>query len=73
LFVLWTLPSPGRQKDKRVIQQKERRRWVKQRKHGGYTRRIKAEAAALAEKREKPVIQAAGDLGVSDTGLAPIR
>jgi transposase len=34
-----------------------------------YTREFKAEAAALAEKREKPVIQVARDLGISDTVL----
>jgi transposase-like protein len=34
-----------------------------------YTKEFKAEAVALAEKREKPVIQVAQDLGISDTVL----
>jgi transposase len=34
-----------------------------------YTKKFKAEAVALAEKREKPVIQVAWDLGISDTVL----
>ncbi|MDR2071085.1 MAG: transposase, partial [Treponema sp.] len=32
-----------------------------------YPKECKAEAVALAEKREKPVIQVARDLGISDT------
>ena len=31
-----------------------------------YTKEFKAEAVALAEKREKPVSQIAGDLGVNE-------
>ena len=34
-----------------------------------YTREFKAEAVALAEKREKPVRQIAGDLGVNENVL----
>jgi transposase-like protein len=34
-----------------------------------YPKEFKAEAAALAEKRERPVIQVAQDLGISDTVL----
>ena len=34
-----------------------------------YTKEFKAEAAALAEKREKPVRQIAGDLGVNENVL----
>jgi transposase len=34
-----------------------------------YPKEFKAEAVALAEKREKPVIQVARDLGIRDTVL----
>jgi transposase len=34
-----------------------------------YPKEFKAGAAALAEKQEKPVIQVARDLGISDTVL----
>jgi transposase len=34
-----------------------------------YTREFKAEAVVLAEKREKPIAQAAKDLGVNDSVL----
>jgi transposase len=34
-----------------------------------YTREFKAEAVALAQKREKPIAQVARDLGISDTVL----
>jgi transposase-like protein len=34
-----------------------------------YTREFKAEAVAPAEKREKPIIQVARDLGIGDTVL----
>jgi len=34
-----------------------------------YTKEFKAEAAALAQKREKPVSQAAKDLGVNESML----
>jgi transposase-like protein len=34
-----------------------------------YTKEFKAEAVALAEKGEKPVIQVARDLGINDTVL----
>jgi transposase len=34
-----------------------------------YTKEFKAEAVALAEKREKPVIQVARNVGISDTVL----
>jgi transposase-like protein len=34
-----------------------------------YPKEFKAEAVALAEKREKPVIQVARDLGISDSVL----
>jgi transposase len=35
----------------------------------GYTKEFKSEAAALAEKREKPVSQIAKDLGVNENML----
>ena len=39
-----------------------------------YTKEFKAEAVALAEKREKPVSQVAKDLGLNENvGLYPIR
>jgi transposase InsO family protein len=41
----------------------------KDKKRRVYPEEFKAEAAALAEKREKPVIQAARDLGISGTAL----
>jgi transposase len=34
-----------------------------------YTREFKAEAVALAEKREKPIAQVAKDLGINDSVL----
>jgi transposase len=34
-----------------------------------YTRECKAEAVALAEKREKPIAQVAKDLGINDSVL----
>jgi transposase-like protein len=52
----WTLPQEVDRKISKYIEQKERGRF-------------KAEAAALAEKREKPVIQFARDLDISDTVL----
>jgi transposase len=38
-------------------------------KHRVYTQEFKAEAVALAEKREKPVSQIANDLGINDNML----
>jgi hypothetical protein len=60
----------GRQKDKRGIQQKEKARMKKKgTERRVYTKEFKAEAAALAGKREKPISQVAVDLGISETML----
>jgi transposase-like protein len=60
----------GRQKDKQVHRTEGERKMGKaEKKRRVYTTEFKAEAAALAEKREKPVIQVARDLGISDTVL----
>jgi transposase-like protein len=58
------------QKDKRKIQCKER---IKMGKKGVerrvYTKEFKAEAVSLAEKREKPISQAAVDLVLNESML----
>jgi transposase len=41
----------------------------KGKKHRVYTKEFKAEAVALAEKKEKPVSQIAKDLGINDNML----
>jgi transposase len=41
----------------------------KGKKHRVYTKEFKAEAVALAEKREKPITQVARDLGINDSML----
>jgi transposase-like protein len=43
----------------------------KDKERRNYSKEFKAEAAAPAAKREKPISQIAGDLGVNESGLAP--
>jgi transposase len=64
------LTPSGRHKYKRGLQQKER---IKMGKKGTerrvYTKEVKTEVIALAEKREKPVSQIAKDLGLNESML----
>jgi transposase-like protein len=59
-------PSGGH-KDKQEIYHKERKRWERRTKSGGvYPKEFKAEAVALAGKRQKPICHVAADLGINE-------
>jgi transposase len=64
------LTPSGRQKNKHGLQTRRRSRWEKRStERRNYSKEFKAEAAALAEKREKPISQIADDLGVNESVL----
>jgi transposase-like protein len=64
------LTLSGVHKDKREIQCKERKKMGKKSmERRTYTEEFKAEAVALAEKKEKPISQVAKDLGIKDSIL----
>ncbi|MDR0630253.1 MAG: hypothetical protein LBG24_11600 [Treponema sp.] len=64
------LTPSGRYKNKRGIQYERRRRWENKTKNGGcIPRSSKPRRQALAQKREKPVSQAAKDLGINGNQL----
>jgi transposase-like protein len=64
------LTPTGRHKDKREIQQNEEKKMGKRDKERRvYPKEFKAQALALAQKREKPVCRIAVDLGVNENML----
>ena len=76
LFIIVTslvgldLTPAGRHKEKRRIQQKEKVRMKKKgTKRRVYPEEFKAEAVAVAVKREKPISQIAFDLGINENML----
>jgi transposase len=64
------LTPSGGHKNKRGIKLKEGKKMGKKgTERRAYTKEFKAEAAALAEKKEKPVGRIAADLGINENML----
>jgi hypothetical protein len=68
-IVALALAPSGRHKDKQAVEREGRKSRERKPGDGARTREFKAGAAAPAQKREKPVIRVAGDLGASDAVL----
>jgi hypothetical protein len=61
------LTPSGGHKDKREIKQNRKKRWERKTKNGGHTRRNSK--PKRTGKHEKPIRQAAADLGINENML----